>query len=177
MNSGACKLTSGLEGLQLSINQIQTINQIYDNEIALADKISAEEKRDFYMNKLAKSCPLSIPSDAEIEYQTKNGYMQVAYTFSDDNAKYTCRWHTRNLNAMNKTKKACYWVIEKHVMGKGYGKDYHPAGWYVLTGISNNGEPIWTTEVEWRKARNANYNNHATEGQKELLESGHWEYK
>ncbi|MCD8307287.1 MAG: hypothetical protein LUD51_03555 [Clostridia bacterium] len=104
MNSGACKLTNGLEGLQLSINQIQTINQIYENEIALADKISAEEKRDFYMNKLAKSCPISIPSDTEIKYQTKEGYMQVTYTFGDENVKFSCRWHTRNPKAAKKTK-------------------------------------------------------------------------
>lgn len=115
-------------------------------------------------SELAKTAPTSIPSNATVKVQSKTGYDQISYKWSDGTYKYEARWHTKTPGAP--TGQGNTWVVERTTPGTPTGQK---AVTHILTGDS-----VWTSRYDWQQAITAFQNDIATEAQKTLLESGHW---
>ena len=115
-------------------------------------------------NELAKSAPIDIPENATVKIQTKTGYDQITYKWSDGTYKYEVRWHTKTPGAPSGQGNT--WLIERTTPGT-------PTGQRAVTHILT-GEGQWTTRYDWQQAIKAFQNGTATEAQKTLLENGHW---
>ncbi|MDF2869629.1 MAG: hypothetical protein K0R05_1204 [Anaerocolumna sp.] len=115
-------------------------------------------------NELAKTAPTSIPSNATIKVQSKTGYDQISYKWSDGTYKFEARWHTKTPGAP--TGQGNTWVVERTTPGTPTGQK---AVTHILTGDS-----VWTSRNDWQQAITAFQNDIATEAQKTLLERGHW---
>ncbi|MBW7475224.1 hypothetical protein K0T92_10745 [Paenibacillus oenotherae] len=113
---------------------------------------------------LAQSSPISIPSTAAIKVQTKTGYQQIQFKWSDGYYKYELRWHTRTPGAP--INQGNTWVIERTTPGNttGQSRTYH-----IYTGGNQ-----WTPRHEWQAAITARQNGTATAAQNKMLENGHW---
>ena len=117
--------------------------------------------------KISKRSPIKIPSKAITKVESKNGYYQIKYTWSDEQYKYISRWHTRTPNAPKNQGDS--WVVERIGSGVGYGKDARPKRRDILVGNNR-----WISHEDWRRAITARKNGTATKQQKEWLDNGHW---
>ncbi len=114
---------------------------------------------------LANTCPINIPSAANVKIQTKIGYEQVRYTWSDGVYKFEARWHTRTPGAP--AGQGNTWVVTRTTPGTPTGQIQVQ---HVLTGNNN-----WTPMHEWQNAIKAYQNGTATAVQNALLSNGHWQ--
>jgi len=117
--------------------------------------------------RIAQSSPIDVPKDATAKVQRKNGYLQVKYEWSDGTYKYQSRWHTRNPGAP--TAKESYWVTERRIPGKQYGKNMRAPVQEILVGDNQ-----WISYADWDKAKSARRSGTLTKQQEEWLDNGHW---
>ena len=120
---------------------------------------------------MANRSPIHIPKNATVKKEDKNGYKQVKYTWTRGKYKYIARWHTRTPNAPKEQGNS--WVIERHLVGKGFGPDAHPAERHIYI-RTNKGKGKWVNKTIWQDAIRAQRQGVATDEQKELLSNGHW---
>ena len=76
--------------------------------------------------------PWPIPRHAAVQRQTKNGYVQVKYTWVAAGWHYEARWHSRVPIAQIITYPS--WQLNRVHPGKGYGKDAAPRIAQTLVG-------------------------------------------
>lgn len=114
--------------------------------------------------KVAESSPIKVPADAKIIEQTKTGYQQIKYKWSDGTYKYEARWHTRTPGAPKGQGNT--WVITRTTPGTSTGQRKMQ---HILTGKNQ-----WTPMSEWQSAVQARQNGVATHEQQLLLDHGHW---
>lgn len=113
---------------------------------------------------IANSSPIKIPSSANIVEQTKTGYNQIKYTWSDGTYKFEARWHTRTPGAP--AGQGDTWVVTRTTPGNATGQQKVQ---HIMTG-----ENQWTPMKQWQDAVTARQNGTATLQQQQLLDSGHW---
>lgn len=146
-------------GAQQTIEQEEAAIQAKENE----NNVEKQYLREI----LPKSSPLHIPQNAKISKQTKNGYDQVKYQWSESSYNYTCRWHTRTPNAP--PEQGDSWVVERHRPGIGAGPNARKAKREILIGKGK-----WISKSTWDEAIRARKTGKATQEQKEILKHGHW---
>lgn len=112
---------------------------------------------------LTDTSPINIPSSASAKFQSKVGYEQVQYKWTDGTYSYNARWHTRTPGAP--IDQGNTWVIERRIPGQGATLPVNE----VMTGPNT-----WTRYKDWFDAITARKNGTATVQQDKLLESGHW---
>ena len=124
----------------------------------------AQDREARIRSNLSQSSPINIPPTASVKIQSKTGYEQIQFKWSDGYYKYEGRWHTRTPGAPQNQGNT--WVVERTTPGNttGQQKTYH-----ILTGDNQ-----WTPRHEWQAAINARKNGTATAEQNMMLESGHW---
>ncbi|WP_390587592.1 RHS repeat-associated core domain-containing protein, partial [Paenibacillus illinoisensis] len=129
-----------------------------------SDDWKAQDREARIRSNLSQSAPISIPPTASVKIQSKTGYEQIQFKWSDGDYKYEGRWHTRTPGAPQNQGNT--WVVERTTPGNttGQQKTYH-----ILTGDNQ-----WTPRYEWQTAISARKNGSATAEQNKLLENGHW---
>ena len=106
--------------------------------------------------------PVDIPEKATYKAQSKSGYEQISYKWSDGTYKYEARWHTKTPGAP--TSQGNTWVVERKIPGNGGIKPKTE----ILSGER------WVPRHEWQKAIEAYQSGTATKEQLKMLEAGHW---
>lgn len=152
---------STTSGNQISLEENETSSKVIENE--------AEAFEQYATDSLPETSPVDIPSDADVEIQTKSNYNQVQYKWGEGEYKYTARWHTKTPNSPSYESES--WVIERRIPGIGFGKNARPRIKEVLVGKK------WVSKKIWQKAITAKKNGSATKEQKELLKNGHHKSK
>ena len=137
-----------------------------DSILSLASTI---KKLNYYRNELPATAPIKIPKTAQIIVQDKTKYKQVKYKWYEKDVRYEVRWHTKTPRSPSYEKDS--WVVERHIKGKGYGKNSHIGKDEILVGKK------WISKDEWTNAIRAKNTNKATKKQKELLKNGHFKCK
>jgi len=130
----------------------------------MMEPAEAARYQEYWGWKYAESAPIEIPSNGTIKIQSKTGYEQIQYKWSDGSYKYDARWHTRTPGAP--AEQGNTWVIERITSGNANGQNKVK---HILTG-----EGEWTTRGEWQDAITARQNRTATDYQNNLLKGGHW---
>ncbi|WP_143318543.1 hypothetical protein [Clostridium sp. HBUAS56017] len=133
----------------------------------LADMMEPAEAaryQEYWGWKYAETSPIEIQSNAKMKIQSKTGYDQIQFKWSDNNYKYDSRWHTRTPGAP--PEQGNTWVIERITPGNANGQRSVS---HILTG-----EGEWTPRKVWQDAITARQNGVATEAQNDILKGGHW---
>lgn len=112
---------------------------------------------------LSKQAPVDIPSDATVKIQTKNGYDQITFKWSENGYNYEVRWHTRTPGAP--AEQGNTWVVSRVTPGTPTGQ---VRAEHILVGDT------WVPGYQWQDAINAYSNGTATAEQLQLLMDGHW---
>lgn len=135
-----------------------------DERTTTREDWKAQDREARIRSNLSQSSPISIPPTASVKIQSKTGYEQIQFKWSDGYYKYEGRWHTRTPGAPQNQGNT--WVIERTTPGNttGQQRTYH-----ILTGDNQ-----WTPRHEWQTAINARKNGTATAEQNKMLENGHW---
>jgi hypothetical protein len=116
------------------------------------------------INKIVPTAPVEIPQNAQVVKQSKTGYNQIKFKWSDNTYKYEIRWHTRTPGAPKS--QGDTWVVMRTTPGTPNGKLQVE---HIMIGQNK-----WVTMREWKAASNAWRNGVATPEQLSILESGHW---
>lgn len=161
----SCGKNSGVtNGGQMSFTQEEAKN------IAAQNEQQAEKRLEYLRNELPQTSPVTIPKNASIKDEHKNGYDQVKYTWSDNGYNYEGRWHTHTPGAPEYSQGT--WVIERVKPGIGAGKNHRTRIHEYL--IKGHG---WVSQKEWGEAKAARQKGTETKKQRELLDNGHWNAK
>ncbi len=134
---------------------------------SFADMMDADEAiryQQYWGRKYGETAPISIPSDATMKIQSKTGYDQIQFKWSDGTYKYDARWHTRTPGAP--AEQGNTWAVERITPGNANGQRSVS---HILTGKNT-----WTPRNEWQDAITARQNGAANDIQNKLLEDGHW---
>ena len=111
--------------------------------------------------------PIEIPGNATAIAQSKNGYQQVKYKWSDGTYSYEARWHTETPGAA-KYDNGTTWVITRKTPGNANG---------VQKVVEVKVGDSWVSESTWNQAVKANQAGTSTEAQKQMLQDGHYQAK
>lgn len=130
----------------------------------MMEPAEAARYQEYWGWKYAETSPIEIPSNATMKIQSKTGYDQIQFKWSDGNYKYDARWHTRTPGAP--AEQGSTWVIERITPGNVNGQRSVS---YILTG-----EDEWTPRKVWQDAITARQNGVATDAQNDILKGGHW---
>ncbi len=109
--------------------------------------------------------PIEIPENATVNAQSKNGYQQVKYKWSDEAYNYEARWHTETPGAAQYDRGAT-WVVTRTIPGNANG---------VQKVVEVKVGDSWVDETTWNQAVKANQAGTATEEQKKMLQDGHFQ--
>ncbi|WP_124065475.1 PAAR-like protein [Clostridium sp. E02] len=108
--------------------------------------------------------PIDIPENTRVIAQSKNGYQQVKYKWSDGSYSYEARWHTETPGAVQYDR-GTTWVVTKTTPGNANG---------VQKVVEVKVGGAWVNESTWNQAVKANQTGTATEAQKQMLQNGHY---
>ncbi|KQY91236.1 hypothetical protein ASD24_24180 [Paenibacillus sp. Root52] len=123
-----------------------------------------QNRKERMFKNLARSSPISIPSDATIKARSKVGYEQISFNWSDGFYKYESRWHTRTPNAP--IEQGNTWVVERLTPGNTTGQQKTS---HILIGPNQ-----WISKYEWQAAIRARTQGTSTPEQVKVLDDGHW---
>ena len=85
--------------------------------------------KEYWGWKYAEISPIEIPSNATMKIQSKTGYEQIQYKWSDGTYKYDARWHTRTPGAP--AEQGNTWGVERTTPGNAHGQNKVK---HILTG-------------------------------------------
>lgn len=123
----------------------------------------AKHTEDLAKERLASS-PIPIPETALIKEESKVGYDQIKYTWSEGGQKFEARWHSRTPGAP--LDQGNTWVVTRTTPGTADGVRKTTE---VLVGKDE-----WISQAQWQQAITARKNNTATPQQEAWLTNGHW---
>ncbi|MDO4468206.1 MAG: hypothetical protein Q4C49_14585 [Bacillota bacterium] len=166
---------SGLTNGSLDLSQMTLEQDEYEVEAIEIEELIEKEFQDYLSKCLPLSSPITVPSDATIVEELKNGYRQVKYIWTDGDYKYTSRWHTRTPNAP--LQQGNTWVVERKRNGIGSGPNARKKVEEVMVGINKDGNPKWISKRKWNEAIKARKTGTITKEQEKILYDGHWKSK
>lgn len=152
--------------------QQESIEQLEYEEAAAESELMEAAHNEYLRDVLRKDAPIQIPENATIKEETKNGYIQVKYTWEKGEYKYESRWHTKTPDAPDY--QGTSWVVTRTKPGIGAGPDARPKEECIMVRTNDNGAYTWVSKKIWNAAIRARKNGTCTKEQKELLDNGHW---
>ncbi|MGM5629400.1 RHS repeat-associated core domain-containing protein [Apibacter raozihei] len=153
----------GLDG-----NNPNTYAYVHDSNMESDPSGLSRIPMDDALTELAKSSPISIPSDARVQVKPKaGGYDQVSYKWKGADGNYEARWHTATPNAPKGTPPN--WRVSKKIPGNG---GIQPINLEMIKG--NNGVE-WASAKSFKEASDRWRLGTATDADKDLLKRGHFD--
>lgn len=108
--------------------------------------------------------PIEIPNNAKAIAQSKTGYEQIKYRWSDGTYNFESRWHTETPGAAQYDRGST-WVVTRTTPGNPNGVQK-----VVEVKVGNT----WVDWDTWDAASRANQVGKSTLEQQKMLEAGHW---